>query len=114
MTRLLASALAGALAFSPLAVRADDGDPCRPPKPAAIDGVKVKRGSCGPYMMKADDISVATTGCTGVNGKPLVAHYKSCKLQNAKKAGAADAKKGKPAPAKKGGKAKAAKKESEG
>ena len=104
MIRFLAPALASALVLAPLAVRADEGDPCSPPKPTMIDGVKIKRGSCGPYMMKAADISVATIDCTGVNGKPLVAHYKSCKLQNAKKAGASDAKKGKPAPAKKGGK----------
>ena len=106
MSRLFAPAFACALVFSS-AVRAADGDPCNPPRPTIIDGVKVKRGSCGPYMMKAADISAATIDCTGVNGKPLVARYKSCKLENAKKPGAAGDKKPK-APAKKGKARKAA------
>ena len=105
MIRFLAPALASALAFAPLAASAAAGDPCNPPRPAMIDGVKVKRGSCGPYMMKAADISVASIECSDARGKALVAHYQGCKLQNAKKAGAPDAKKGNAAPTKKGGKA---------
>src|SRR5882762_3119973 len=79
----------GALALcSPLAARA--ACPKNPAKPATIDGVKVKKGSCGPFMMKASDISDGYYDCEDAKGKSLKAHYKDCAQLNAKGSGKAD------------------------
>ena len=62
--------------------------PQNAPKPTTVDGIKVKKGSCGPFMMKVDenyDTSNAYYECTDAKGKTLKAHYNGCKQLNAKK-----------------------------
>ena len=79
----LALALCAAFALSALPSRA--ACPRNPAKPTTVNGVKVKRGSCGPFMMKAADISNAYYDCSDAKGKKLRATYKDCRQLNAKK-----------------------------
>ena len=78
------SALFAAAALVVLASPAQASCPKNPKKPATIDGVKVKAGSCGPYMMHAEDTTKGYYECTGAKGQKLKALFNDCTLLNAK------------------------------
>ncbi len=88
MTRLL---LAGAVCLGLLAAPAAQAVCSKNgPKPTTVEGAKVKKGSCGPWMMKVDEYAQYTVDayyeCSDAKGKTLKALYKDCKQVNAKKA----------------------------
>lgn len=85
MSRQFAAAVAVSLCAAPFA--ADAACPRNPVKPTTVDGVRVKPGSCGPYMMKVREGLTADGyyGCTDVKGKALKALYNQCKQTNAAK-----------------------------
>ena len=92
MTRV-SVVFAAALGLALLAAPAQAACPKNPPKPTTVDGVKVKKGSCGPFMMKADDLSSAHYDCSDAKGNPLRAAYNDCSQLNAKGSKTATAKK---------------------
>ncbi len=82
MIRLLTVLGAAAALAAPTALHA--ACPRNAPKPTTVNGQRVKPGSCGPFMMKADDISNAYYDCKDMKGKPVRATYKDCTQLNAK------------------------------
>ncbi len=81
MKRIAAGLAFAALALAPLASRA--ACPKNPAKPTRVEGKLVKRGSCGPFMMHAEDVSRGYYECTDAKGKALKALYLDCKQTNA-------------------------------
>jgi hypothetical protein len=87
MVRLAGLAIAAAVLIAPFDSRA--ACPKNPAKPKTVEGVKVKAGSCGPYMMHAEDISNGYYDCKDTKGHDVKATYKDCDQTNAKKPGSA-------------------------